>query len=174
MLDITIQKETASQFEDIYQVNRLAFNQDAEAKLVNSLRRNNNVFVPELSLTALLDGKIVGHILFTKITIVSKDQNTESLALAPMAVLPEFQSKGIGGKLIQKGLTNAKELGFESVIVLGHEHYYPKFGFEPASKWNIKAPFDVPNNAFMAIELTTGALANINGVVQYPNEFNEV
>ena len=91
-----------------------------------------------------------------------------------MAVRPEFQKSGIGGQLIQQGLKVAEELGFKSVIVLGHEHYYPKFGFEPADKWNIKAPFDVPSNVFMAIELVKDGLKNISGTVIYPKEFETV
>jgi len=95
----------------------------------------------------------------------------EALVLAPMAVLPEFQRQGIGGKLIREGLNKAKELGFDSVTVLGHKDYYPRFGFERASKWNIKSPFEVPDEAFMAIELKPGALAEKTGTLEYPEEF---
>lgn len=91
-----------------------------------------------------------------------------------MAVRPELQKIGIGRQLIRHGLKTAKELEFKSVIVLGHEHYYPKFGFEPAEKWDIKAPFDVPSNAFMAIELAKDGLKNISGTVIYPKEFDFV
>jgi putative acetyltransferase len=88
-----------------------------------------------------------------------------------MAVSPGFQNKGIGGQLINKGLDNARELGYRSVIVVGHENYYPKFGFVPAQKWNIKAPFDVPANVFMGIELVEDGLKNVEGTVVYPKEF---
>lgn len=91
-----------------------------------------------------------------------------------MAVRPQFQEKGIGGQLINEGFKTARGLKFKSIIVLGHEHYYPKFGFEPAGKWNIKAPFDVPSNAFMAIELEQDGLKNISGTVIYPKEFEGV
>lgn len=91
-----------------------------------------------------------------------------------MAVSADFQKQGIGGQLIREGLKRAAALGFGSVIVLGHEHYYPKFGFEPASKWGIKAPFDVPDEVFMAIEIIPNALGNISGTVQYPKEFDSV
>ncbi|WP_455367207.1 GNAT family N-acetyltransferase, partial [[Eubacterium] cellulosolvens] len=115
---------------------------------------------------------IVGHILFSKIKIRG-EKDHETLALAPMAVLPKFQKQGIGGKLIREGLNKARELGFDSVIVLGHNEYYPRFGFERASKWNITCPFEVPDEAFMAIELNPGALSVKAGIVEYPKEFSE-
>ncbi len=111
----------------------------------------------------------------TKILIKDSNGNLfESLGLAPMAVSPECQKSGIGGQLVKKGLELAKRLKFKSVVVLGHEHYYPKFGFEPANKWNIKAPFDVPSNFFMAIELEKDGLKNVAGTVIYPKEFEMV
>jgi len=172
---ITVRIETKGDFKEVFKVNHSAFGQDSEAKLVDALRNNPTVFVPELSLVATTVNKIVGHILFTKIKIIDQD-NKEfgSLALAPMAVHPKYQNKGIGGQLIKKGFEVAKELGFKSVIVLGHEHYYPKFGFQPADKWSIKAPFDVPSNVFMAMELESEGLKNISGTVVYPKEFEVV
>jgi putative acetyltransferase len=172
-MPLTIRQEQPADFQAVYQINRQAFGQEAEAKLVDALRQST-AFVPELSLVSELDNQLVGHILFTKIKIVNGESETESLALAPMAVSADFQKQGIGGHLIREGLKRAAELGFGSVIVLGHEHYYPKFGFEPASKWGIKAPFDVPDEVFMAIELIPNALENVNGTVQYPKEFDSV
>ena len=114
----------------------------------------------------------MGHILLSKIKI-SKDNNesVESLALAPVSVLPEYQNKGIGGLLITEALKEAKELGYNSVVVLGHPEYYPRFGFKKASLWGIKAPFEVPNEAFMAMNLGKNALNNVSGVVEYPSVF---
>lgn len=172
---LKLRKETPDDFKEVFEVNQMAFGQDNEAKLVDALRSNPAVFVPELSIVATEDHKIVGHILYTKINIKDDKGNIyESLGLAPMAVRPALQKKGIGGQLIKKGLEVAKDLGFKSVIVLGHENYYPKFGFEPAVKWNIKAPFDVPSNAFMAIELEQNGLKSISGTVIYPKEFETV
>lgn len=172
---VTIRQETKDDFKEVFNVNHIAFGQVNEAKLVDALRNNQTAFVPELSIVATDKNKIVGHILFTKINIKDDKGNlNESLALAPMAVRPELQKSGIGGQLIRKGFEVAKELGFKSVIVLGHEHYYPKFGFQPADKWKIKAPFDVPSNVFMAIELATDGLKNISGTVVYPKEFETV
>ena len=91
-----------------------------------------------------------------------------------MAVLPDIQKKGVGAQLIKAGLYKAKELNFKSVIVLGHKHYYPKFGFEPTEKWEIKAPFPVKANTFMGLELKTGGLKNVRGTVKYPQEFDTI
>lgn len=169
---IILRTETEADFFGIFEVNRIAFGQDNEARLVGALRSNTKVFVPALSIVATKSDEIVGHILLTKINIQDDNGNlNESLALAPVSVMPELQRSGIGGQLIRKGFETAKDLGFKSVIVLGHQHYYPKFGFQPAEKWNIKTSFEVPSNAFMAIELVTGGLQNISGTVIYPKEF---
>lgn len=120
-----------------------------------------------------MNKEIVGHILLSKIKINNDNQFAESLALAPVSVLPEYQNKGIGRLLILEALKKAKELEYNSVVVLGHPEYYPKFGFEKASSWGIKAPFEVPEEAFMALELQENALYNISGVVEYPSAFFE-
>ncbi len=143
--------------------------------MVDALRKNIDVFIPELSLVAIIDDQIVGHLLFSKIKIENNNKNEfDSLALAPMAVRPEFQKKGIGGQLIKQGLDIATKLNFKSVIVLGHEHYYPKFGFVATEKWNIKSPFEVPTNVFMGLELVEDGLKNVSGTVKYPKEFETV
>jgi len=168
-MDILIRMETEKDYEDISNVNRLAFGQEEESRLVNKIRNGNN-FIADLSLVAETGGRIIGHILFSKIKI-SGSSIFESLALAPMAVVPDFQRKGIGAKLIVAGISKAKELNFGSIIVLGHKDYYPRFGFQKASKWNIKCPFEIPDEAFMAMELSENALKNKSGTVIYPNEF---
>lgn len=169
---IILRQEQSRDFEEVFTVHSQAFGSENEARLVNNLRNNLKVFLPELSIVALLNDKIVGHILFTRIVIDKNGHDAaESLALAPVAVAPAYQKMGIGSKLINKGLEVAAQTGFRSVIVLGHENYYPKFGFLPAEKWDIKAPFDVPSNVFMAIELVKDGLKNISGTVVYPREF---
>jgi predicted N-acetyltransferase YhbS len=170
-MNTTIRKEEVKDHKQIYEVNKLAFQQENESKLIEKIRKSEN-FIPELSIVAEIDNRIVGHILFSKIKIIG-DSDYESLALAPMAVIPEFQKRGIGSELIKKGIDKAKELGFDSIIVLGHKEYYPKFGFQRASKWNIKCPFEVPDDVFMAIELTEKAFEGKAGTVKYPDEFNE-
>ena len=171
-MNIKIREEKESDFASVYEINKTALGQDMEADLVDSLRKNTEVFIPELSMVATIDNEVVGHILFTKIKIVNSGlEEFESLALAPMAVKPGLQKNGIGGQLIKSGLNKARELNFRSVIVLGHEHYYPNFGFIPADKWNIKSPFDVPSNVFMGLELVEDGLKNISGTVKYSKEF---
>ena len=164
-----IRREKNEDFKSIYEINYQAFKQKNESELIESIRGSKN-FVPELSLVAEKNGKIVGHLLLSKIKIKG-EKVYESLILAPLAVLPELQKQGIGEKLIKEGLKKARELGFSSVIVVGHKDYYPKFGFEKASKWNIKCSFEVPDEAFMAIELKVRALADKSGIVKYPKEF---
>ncbi|MCD2425706.1 N-acetyltransferase [Niabella pedocola] len=173
-MDVLIRKEHSADVTAISAVNEEAFGRADEANLVDLLR-NSSAFVPELSLVAETNGAIVGHVLFTKIKIIdSFNHRFESLALAPIAVRSSFQRKGIGAALIQAGLNKAREIGYLSVIVLGHETYYPKFGFQPASRWNIQPPFDVPDEAFMAVELVECGLKQVSGIVVYAKEFEAV
>jgi putative acetyltransferase len=173
-MEVVIRPEREADFTQVYQINRLAFGQDAEARLVDLLRKSD-AFIPALSLVATVENEVVGHILFTGILIRDDQGNKHgSLALAPMAVRPDLQNQGIGGQLIRQGLQTARELGYKSVMVLGHEHYYPRFGFVPAGKWGIKTLYDVPANVFMGIELVKGGLQDVAGTVHYPKEFEEV
>ncbi|WP_300598836.1 N-acetyltransferase [Niabella sp.] len=173
-MDVLIREEHSADATAISEVNEEAFGRADEANLVDLLR-NSSAFVPELSLVAEMDGTIVGHVLFTKIKIIdSFNHRFESLALAPIAVRSSFQRQGIGAALIRAGLHKAREIGYLSVIVLGHETYYPKFGFQPASRWNIQAPFDVPDEAFMAVELVECGLKMVSGIVVYAKEFEAV
>lgn len=172
---VELRQEIKSDHPAVFEVHQIAFGQENEAGMVDALRKNKSVFIPELSIVATIENKVIGHILFSRIHIRNdKGELHESLALAPMAVRPEWHKQGIGSQLVRKGLEVAKDLGYKSVIVLGHEHYYPKFGFQPAEKWKITAPFEVPSNVFMAIELTSGGLDGISGTVIYPKEFDTV
>lgn len=167
-----IRQETPQDFQAVYEINHLAFEQEGESQLIEKIRKGET-FVRELSLVAEQNNKIIGHILFSKIKIIG-EQSVLSLALAPMSVHPDFQNKGIGSQLVTIGLQIAKNLNFEHVIVLGHKDFYPKFGFQKASNWNIKCPFEVPENHFMAVELVKGSLENKGGLVEYPPVFYEV
>ena len=167
---VEIRQENQKDYEEAYKVVKTAFetaehSDGNEQDLVVALR-NSDSFIPELSLVAVKDDKIVGYILFTKIKI----ENHEEIALAPLAVLPEYQKQGIGSMLIEQGHKIAKKLGYHYSIVLGSENYYPKFGYIPAIQYGIQAPFDVANENFMAIKLNE-ADTEIKGVVQYAKEF---
>jgi putative acetyltransferase len=173
-MHIQIRPERPEDGPGIFLVNEQAFGRPDEAILVDVLRKGA-AFIPGLSLVAEVGGSLVGHILFSRISIVQEDGLEQpSLALAPMAVLPEWQGKGIGSALVREGLRLAAEAGHLSVVVLGHQHYYPRFGFEPASRWHIRPPFDVPDAAFMVLALQPGALEGVAGTVQYPPAFDEV
>lgn len=165
-----IRREAAGDAEEIYRVVKSAFehaeHRDGnEQELVDSLRKSA-AFVPELSLVAEMDNRIVGHILFTKIEIGG---HTE-LALAPLSVLPPYQRKGIGTALMREGHKIAQALGYHFSVVLGSETYYPRAGYVPAKQFGIEAPFEVPDVNFMALQLAENAQA-IRGTVTYPKEF---
>ena len=169
-MNINIRKEAPGDYDKITKVNDLAFEQTNEGSLIKKLREKKE-FLEELSLVAEFDGKVVGHILFFPIKIKSGDIERQTLSLAPMAVVPGLQNKGIGSKLVKEGLKKADQLGYKSVLVIGHPQYYPRFGFEPASKWKIKAEFEVPDEAFMALELKQGELKDKSGTIWFPQEY---
>ena len=167
---LIIRQENKNDYEEVYNVIKTAFetaehSDGNEQDLVVALRKSDN-FIPELSLVAVMDNKIVGYILFTKIKIGKQ----EELALAPIGVLPEYQKQGIGRTLIQEGNKKAKELGYHYSVVLGSDKYYPKFGYVSAKEYGIVAPFDVPDENFMAIKLNDIDI-EIKGIVQYAKEF---
>lgn len=170
-MDITVRSEIENDYFQIKRVNDSAFGQENESKLIESLRKLG-AFIPELSIVALKDNLIIGHILFFPVNINTGTSTYETLALAPMSVLPEYQNKGIGSKLVISGLEKSKGLGYKSVVVLGHPDFYPKFGFKPAVTWGIKSNYNVPDDVYMAIELEKGSL--IQGIVEYPHEYDNV
>ena len=176
-MNFFIRKEKKEDYKITEEVVKEAFaneeySDQREHRLVASLR-NSDEFIPDLSLVALHRDKIIGHILLSKIFIVKDEKSIESLALAPVSVLPNYQNKGVGQSLIQKSLEVAEKLNFDSVIVMGHSEYYPKFGFKKASNWGIKAPFEVPDEFLMAIELKKNALDKTSGIIQYSDAFFE-
>lgn len=172
-----IREENEKDYDKVYEVIEEAFRNEElsdhdEQNLVNRLRKSDE-FIKELSMVATDNGKIVGHIMLTKIKIVDKEVSHDSLALAPVSVLPNYQGKGIGNLLINTAIKNSKELGYDSIIVLGHDKYYPRFGFKKASNYKIVSPFEVPDEAFMVLELKHGSLENIKGIVEYSKAFFE-
>jgi putative acetyltransferase len=167
---MNIRRETEKDFSSVRKVNESAFETTEEADLVDSLRKNPN-YIPELSLVAEDNGEVIGHILFTPLTITDSEVDHKLLALAPMAVLPKYQKKGIGSALIKAGFEKAQELGYKAVIVLGHPDYYPRFGFIPAEQFGIHPPLEEWKEAFFAKELEKGSLKDVSGTVSYLPEF---
>lgn len=163
----TIRYETIADHEAIRHVNRLAFGQDDEAGLVDALRGGGSARV---SLVAEVEGKLVGHILFSDLPILTDDGTLPALSLAPMAVLPEYQRQGIGSALVEKGLEECRAQEHRIVVVLGHPEFYPRFGFSAKLAEPLSSPFG-GRRAWMALELVPGALSGVSGWVRYPPPF---
>ena len=176
-MKINIRTETEKDYNAIFDLIKQAFETEphsdhSEQFLVERLRKSD-AFIPELSLVAEYENQVVGFILLTKIYIKNETQVFEALALAPVAVLPAFQGKSIGRQLIKYAHEKAKILGFKIIILVGHEHYYPRFGYELTSKYDIRLPFEVPKPNAMVLALETNALNNVNGMVEYATAFFE-
>jgi putative acetyltransferase len=170
-MEINIHHETHEDLFAIYQVNQLAFGRENEAQLVDKIRENDAIL---LSLVAESNGKVAGHILFSPVTITDNDFQWLAVGLGPMAILPEFQRRGIGSALIHAGLDELKKIGQTVVIVLGHPDYYPRFGFKPSRPFGIQWEIDVPEEVFMVAELNPGALNGRMGIVHYHPVFREI
>jgi putative acetyltransferase len=168
---ITIRSEEPADYAAVFEINNRAFPTDAEARLVNGLRDQAK---PVVSLVAELDGKAVGHILFSPVTIEGETICHKAMGLGPMAVLPELQRKGIGAKLIRVGLDICRSIGEAIVFVLGHPEYYPRFGFEPAAPKGFRYKSPDYDPFFFVVQLEAGALANISGLVNYHPLFDGV
>ncbi|HEY7423949.1 MAG TPA: GNAT family N-acetyltransferase [Gemmataceae bacterium] len=166
--DCLIRPETTADHEAIRHVNRLAFGQDDEAWLVDGLRDGGYVRV---SLIAERADRVVGHILFSDLPILTEAGTVPALALAPMAVLPGFQQQGIGSALVRRGLEVCKEQGHRIVVVLGHPHFYPRFGFSSKLASPLASVFG-GGDSWMALELVPGALDHVSGKVAYPPPFD--
>ena len=168
---VTVRHERPKDLAAIRSVNERAFGRPTEAGLVAALRKRGQI---TLSLVAVQEGRVVGHILFSPVIIESDNEIYPAVGLGPMAVLPELQRQGIGSALIKTGLKECREAGHERVVVLGHAEYYPRFGFIPARRYGVRCEYDVPDEIFMVLELRKGAFQGKAGTVKYQPEFNEV
>jgi len=169
---VPVREEIADDIPRITHINEQAFGRTGEAQVVNALRDREAIAI---SLVAIEVGELVGHILFSPVEIRSADcLVSAALGLGPLAVLPEFQGCGIGSKLVETGLAKCKERRYGAVIVLGHSGYYPRFGFRPAAEFGLTCQWEVPEDAFMALELVPGALDEVAGIVYYLPEFEAV
>lgn len=166
-----LRQEIAADVVALETINTLAFGRPNEAALVAALRAQAHPF---LSLVAEIQGQIVGHICFSPITINGDYETSTEIGLAPLAVLPGWQNRGVGSALVRVGLAECQRLGSHVVVVLGHPDYYPRFGFTVASAKGLRCEYDVRDEAFMVAELTPGALAGRTGLVKYHPAFQTV
>jgi len=169
---IIVRPEEAQHAEGVYRVEEKAFDRPNEADLCASMRKRRAV---TLSLVALEDGDVIGHVLFTPVTIHGESGDIPAVGLGPLAVLPGRQKQGIGARLIRAGLEEIRQQGHSVVVVLGAPAYYTRFGFEPASRYAVSfSDPNAPADAFMLLELRRGAMEDRGGVAHYQPEFNEV
>lgn len=169
-----IRTETPDDYRKVYELNDSAFgNRDSESRLVERIRASAQ-FIPELSLVAETDQKIVGHLLLSKAVTVDRQRGVEHavIVLAPIAVSPGYEKQGIGSRLIAEGIHRTKQLGYGVILLIGHPSYYPKFGFKPARNYGYElTQFQVSDDVFMVCEVIVGQLKVCAGELQYPQSF---
>jgi putative acetyltransferase len=168
---VVIRREKPEDIRQIFSVNEQAFETPTEAGIVDVIREN---CFDTLSLVAEDEGEIVGHIFFSPAEIEWSGTVIKGMGLAPMAVRPDRQRQGIGSRLVRAGLEILKEEGCSYVIVVGHPGFYPKFGFEPASKYHLECQWEgVPDEAFMIVVNDPSSLLGVKGIARYRDEFDE-
>lgn len=168
---VKIRKETADDYDAVRDVNHAAFGQNTEGSIVDRIR---DACDEVLSLVAEKEDEIVGHVLFSPVLIRNENSNYTGMGLGPMAVIPACQNQGIGSKLVKEGLRILKVQQVPFVVVLGHPDYYPRFGFEKASKYNLVPQWEgIPDEAFMVQFLDETLKGKVQGQVYYRSEFSE-
>jgi putative acetyltransferase len=170
-LPVEIQ-EAPQDFSAVGIINEQAFRRSDEAMLIERLRASNKT-VLSLVATPVGDRRLVGHILFSPITIEQAPPNFRGVGLAPLSVLPEFQNRGVGSRLVREGLEVCRQKGYDAAVVLGHVNFYPRFGFRRAIDQGLGNEYGA-TDAFMVIELKQGVLGKIGGLVKYAPEFQGV
>ena len=168
---ITVRQEQSHDIAAVRVLNEAAFDQPAEAGIVDSIR----AACPDaLSFVAVDGDRIVGHILFSPVVVSAPNEDIQGMGLAPMAVLPERQRQGIGSLLVRTGIEALREWRCPYIIVLGHPEYYPRFGFAPASQHGLSCQWaGIPDEVFMALVLDEPTMAKASGIARYRNEFDE-
>ena len=164
---IKFREEQPGDTAAIREVNRRAFGQDHEGRIVDELRANGAGL---LSLVATIEDEVVGHIMFSPITV----GELTGAALGPMAVAPGHQRRGIGSGLVELGKLNLEKAGWPFIIVLGHAEFYPRFGFRPASVFGITCEWEVPDDVFMVLVLDEEKMRGVSGLAKYRHEFTSV
>ena len=171
MTPILVRPEESTDAQAVHAVNEAAFEGPAEANLVADLHRQSAVIV---SLVAELNGQVVGHILFSPVSVSQAAAGIQVAGLAPVAVSPQHQNQGIGSALVRRGLEDCRKQGYAVVVVLGHPQYYPRFGFTAAHEHGLSCEYDAPPEAFMALGLEPGALDLVSGLVRFHPAFIDV
>lgn len=166
---LVIREEQSSDISAIRTVNERAFKRADEANLVALLRDADQAII---SLVATAAEKVVGHILFSPVSFESNPHHIRGLGLAPIAVLPEYQHRGIGSRLVIQGLEESRKQGYDLVVVLGHKDYYSRFGFKRASMYDLGNEYGA-DESFMVLELRKGTLSDVGGLVKYRPEFQQ-
>lgn len=170
MEEILIRPVETADLPEVRRLNDLAFGGPDEGLLVELLHARGKAVI---SLAAVYQGKIAGHILFSPVDFRPPHPEIQALGLAPMAVLPEYQNQGIGSQLARRALADCLAGGWQAVVVLGHPAYYPRFGFRPASELGLDNEYGV-DEAFMALELVEHTLDGVRAVACYCDEFKEI
>jgi len=170
MTTIQVRQEMPEDFRAIDVVHLSAFEGDDEVGLVNSLRASSG-YISDLSLVAEFNGRIVGHVMLTKVRLLQGKDSTDILALAPMAVVPSQSHRGIGSELIQAVVEKANKLGYKGIVVAGHPDFYQRFGFTTAAKWGLETNMSVSNDLVTAMELEDKCFEG-GGNVIYPALFD--
>jgi putative acetyltransferase len=165
---MTVREAIPADHDAIREVNRQAFGGEDEARLVDLLRGDG---VVPVELVAVEAGDVVGHILFSHLSVETSGGPIAAVSLAPMSVRPEWQSRGIGSSLVREGLAMCRARGSKAVMVVGHPAYYPRFGFSARLAAQLSSPYSDAGDAWMAVELEPGALEGISGVVKYAEAF---
>ncbi|MCL7475768.1 MAG: N-acetyltransferase [ANME-2 cluster archaeon] len=166
-----IRPETQDDLEKIRNINSAAFATNDEANLVDALRKSG---APLISLVAEEKGELIGHIIFSPVSLEGNQPSPFIAGLGPMAAIPECKNKGVGSRLVEEGLRHCKTSGYKAVVVLGHPEYYPRFGFVPSVNYDIKSEYQVPPEIFMIKELEEFALKGFNGTVKYHQAFSDI
>ena len=167
MNELLIREAVETDLNDVLQIERLAFGYEKEADLVRELLHDPSA-KPVLSLLAFQKDRALGHILFTTAQLSGSQDSASIVILAPLAIVPDAQKQGIGGKLIEKGLELLSKSGVDLVFVLGHPEYYPRYGFKPAGNLGFEAPYPIPYvhaNAWMVQALRSGVIGTVGGKV---------
>jgi putative acetyltransferase len=169
-LKIVMRPEKPADIPAIQTLHLAAFDGPGEAQVVELLRSAGKAVV---SIVAVYQGQVVGHILFSPVDFTPSRPGIRTLGLAPLAVLPAYQNQAVGSQLVQAGLAACRQLGVDAVVVLGHPEYYPRFGFRRAAEFGLSNEYGA-GAAFMALEFSPGALADVDATARYASEFGQV